>query len=117
MRSATHLRIGTLAVRRRLRRRWTDAGAAASNLACAAPARFSVSANDLQLRGVTEGREVEPGAGEEALDEAGLVLHVPEPGLGERGELGDVALGEVGQGAFQVGPDGHDNSTGLSSEA
>ena len=55
MRSATHLRIGTLAVRRRLRRRWTDAGAAASNLARAAPARFSVSANDLQLRGLQRG--------------------------------------------------------------
>jgi hypothetical protein len=46
---------------------------------------------------VTEGCEVEPGAGEEAVEEAGPVLHAPEPGLDQRGELADVAFGEVGE--------------------
>jgi hypothetical protein len=60
------------------------------------------------IAGVTEVREVEPGSGEEALDESGPVLHAPEPGLGEGGELGDVALGEVGDRSLEVGPDGLD---------
>jgi len=41
---------------------------------------------------VTEGCEVEPGASEEAIEEAGPVLHPPEPGLDQRGQLADVAL-------------------------
>jgi len=64
---------------------------------------------------VTEGREVEPGSGEEALDEAGLVLHPSEPGLREGGELGEVALGE------RLASDrlrwDQTDSTGFSSEA
>ena len=52
--------------------------------------------------GVAEGCEVQAGAGEEAVEEAGPVLHPPEPGLDQRGELADVALGEVGQGALEV---------------
>ena len=67
-----------------------------SNAEQAAAIITELGANDLQLRGLQEGREVESGSGEEALDEAGLVLHAPEPGLGEGGELGEVAFGEVG---------------------
>jgi hypothetical protein len=37
-----------------------------------------------------ERREVEPGLGEEAFKEAGLVLHLPEPGPDQRGQLIDV---------------------------
>jgi hypothetical protein len=62
---------------------------------------------------VAEGREVEPGSCEEALQQAALVLHPPEPCLGEGGELGDVALGEVGDRSLEDQAD----STGLSSEA
>lgn len=43
--------------------------------------------------GVTQGCEVQPGAGEEAAEEAGPVLHPPEPGLDQRGQLAEVALG------------------------
>jgi hypothetical protein len=39
---------------------------------------------------VTEGREVEAGAGEEPVEEAGPVLQSFEPGLHYRGQLGDV---------------------------
>jgi hypothetical protein len=53
---------------------------------------------------VTQGCEVEPGAGEEAIEKAGLVLHPPEPGLGQRSELADAAFDEVGQGPLEVGP-------------
>jgi hypothetical protein len=63
---------------------------------------------------VTEGREVEPHAGEEAIEEAGPVLHPFEPGLHQRGQLGDVVFGEVGQGPLEVRPD---RSGGLSSGA
>jgi hypothetical protein len=52
--------------------------------------------------GVTEGCEVEAGAGEEAVEQAGPVLHAPEPGLDQGGELGKVAFGQVGQGAFEM---------------
>ena len=52
-----------------------------------------------------EGREVEPGLGEEALEEAGLVLHPPEPGPDQRGQLIDILFDQVGQRPFQVGPD------------
>jgi hypothetical protein len=45
------------------------------------------------------------GAGEEAVQEAGLVLHPAEPGLDQRGQLGDVVLGRAGRGSFQMRPD------------
>ena len=51
--------------------------------------------------GVIEGCEVEPGAGEEPLEEAGPVLHPSEPGPGQRGQLADVAFNEVGQGPLE----------------
>jgi hypothetical protein len=41
-------------------------------------------------------------SGGEALDEAGLVRHAPEPGFNQGGELGDVSFGEVGQGPLEV---------------
>jgi hypothetical protein len=46
--------------------------------------------------GVAEGSEAGLGSGEEAFDEAGLVLHSAEPGLYRCGELGDVTLGAAG---------------------
>src|SRR6266550_1731646 len=46
---------------------------------------------------VTEGCKIEPGAGEEAFQEAGPVLHPFEPGPGQRGQLAEVAFGHVGQ--------------------
>jgi hypothetical protein len=52
--------------------------------------------------GVTEGCEVQAGAGEEVFEERGPVLHPFQPGLHQGGQLGDVALGQVGQGSFQV---------------
>jgi hypothetical protein len=54
--------------------------------------------------GVTEGREVEAGLGQEAAEETGSVLHPFEPGLHQGGELADVVLGQVGQGSFEVRP-------------
>jgi hypothetical protein len=45
--------------------------------------------------------EVEPGLGEEALEEAGLVLHPPEPGPDQRGQLIDVVLDQVGERSLQ----------------
>jgi hypothetical protein len=44
-----------------------------------------------------EGIEVESGLGQEAVEEAAPVLHPPEPGLHQRGQLIDVLLGEVSQ--------------------
>ena len=38
--------------------------------------------------GVTEGCEVQAGAGEEAVEEPGPVLHPLEPGLDQGGQLG-----------------------------
>jgi hypothetical protein len=57
---------------------------------------------DILNCGVIEGCEVEAGAGEEAAEQAGPVLHPPEPGLDQSGELGEVAFGQVGQGPFEV---------------
>jgi hypothetical protein len=51
--------------------------------------------------GVTERREVEPGACEESLEEAGPVLHPPEPGPGQRGQLAKVAFDQVSQGPLE----------------
>jgi hypothetical protein len=48
--------------------------------------------------GITKGCEVKPDLGEEAVQEAGAVLHPFEPGLGQGGELADVAFGQVRQG-------------------
>jgi hypothetical protein len=55
--------------------------------------------------GVAEGREVQAGAGKEAFEERGPVLHPPEPGLHQGGQLGEVASGQVCQGPFQMRPD------------
>src|SRR5512135_3746349 len=60
------------------------------------------AAKDLQGPGLQEGSEVEPGAGEEAGEQAGAVLHPLEAGLHQRGELGDGVLGEVRQGSLQM---------------
>ena len=46
--------------------------------------------------------EVEAGLGQEAADQAGLVLHPPEPGLDQRGQLIETLLGEVGQRSFKL---------------
>jgi hypothetical protein len=66
------------------------------------------------VAGDTKGCQVEPGAGEEAVEQAGAVLHPLKPGLDQRGELGEVAFGQVGQGSFRWDQTG---STGLSSWA
>jgi len=64
--------------------------------------RPGIGVNILNLiAGVTEGCEVQAGAGEEAVEQAGPVLHPPEPGLDQGGELGEVAFGQVGQGGVQ----------------
>jgi hypothetical protein len=47
---------------------------------------------------------VKAGLGEEALEEARLVLHSPQPCLDQRGQLADVVLDEVGQRPFQARP-------------
>jgi hypothetical protein len=60
------------------------------------------SPNDLQLRGLQKGLEVESGSGEETIEEAGAVLHPPDRGPHQRGELADVAFGQVSQGSFQA---------------
>jgi hypothetical protein len=57
--------------------------------------------NDLQLWKLLK---VEAGLGQEALEEAGPVLHPPQPGLDQRGQLADVVLDQVGQRPFQAGP-------------
>jgi len=49
--------------------------------------------------------EVETGLGQEAVEEARPVLHPPEPGLHQRGQLAEAGFGEVGQGSLQVRPD------------
>ena len=54
--------------------------------------------------GVTEGCEFQAGAGQETVEEGGPVLHPLEPGLHERGELADVAFGQVGEGSLEVRP-------------
>src|SRR6185312_16884409 len=61
--------------------------------------------NDLQLLKLLKWREVESGLGQEAAEQARPVLHPPEPGLDQRGQLIDVLLDQVGQRPFQVGPD------------
>ncbi len=54
------------------------------------------------MAGVAEGCEVEPCAGEEAFEQAGPVLYPLEAGLDQRGELGEVAFGKVGQRPLEV---------------
>jgi hypothetical protein len=46
-----------------------------------------------------------PGAGEEAFEEGGAGIAPAEPGLHQRGELAEVAFGQVGQGSLEVRPD------------
>jgi hypothetical protein len=46
-----------------------------------------------------------PVLGQEAVEGAGPVLHQPEPGPDQRGQLMNVVLGEVGQRSFEVRPD------------
>jgi len=50
------------------------------------------------------GCEVHAGAGEETVEEAGPVLHPFDPGFHQRGQLGEVAFGQVDQRAFEVRP-------------
>src|SRR5690348_6459667 len=61
--------------------------------------------NDLQLLKLLKWREVESGLGQEAAEQARSVLHPPEPGLDQRGQLIDVLLDQVGQRPLQVRPD------------
>jgi hypothetical protein len=58
---------------------------------------FVVMTNRSSIVEVTEGREVESGLGQEALQKGGPVLHSLEPGLDQRGQLIDVLLDQVGQ--------------------
>jgi hypothetical protein len=55
--------------------------------------------------GLQKGCEVQAGAGEEAFEERRPVLHTFQPGLHQGGQLGEVALGQVGQGALEMRPD------------
>src|SRR6185437_9340513 len=57
------------------------------------------------MAGVTERCEVKSGAGEEAFEETGPVLHPPEPCLDQHGQLSEVALSQAGQGSLEVRPD------------
>src|SRR5690348_4032005 len=82
---------------------WREVPAAARH-DLAAGRRLS-QPNDLQLLKLLKWREVEPGLGQEAAEQAGPVLHPPEPGLDQRGQLIDVLLDQVGQRPFQVRPD------------
>jgi len=63
---------------------------------------------------VTEGREVKPGAGEEAFPEPGPVLHPSEPGFTSAVSSPMPRFGEVGQRPLECD---HAGSTGLSSWA
>ena len=49
-------------------------------------------ANDLQLWKLLKGREVESGLGQEALQDARPLLHPPEPGPHQRGQLADESF-------------------------
>jgi hypothetical protein len=66
------------------------------------PTAGVVQPNDLQLWKLLEWREVEAGLGQKALEQSGAVLHLPEPGPDQRGQLSDVVLDQVGQGPFEV---------------
>jgi hypothetical protein len=48
--------------------------------------------------------EVKTGPGQEAVEQAGPVLHPPEAGLHQGGQLTDVMLDQVGQGPLEMGP-------------
>ena len=50
-------------------------------------------------------KQIEPGLGDEAVEETGPVLHPPEPDLHQCSQLVDVLLGEVRQRPFQIRPD------------
>jgi hypothetical protein len=49
--------------------------------------------------------EVEASAGEEAAEQGRPVLHPPQPGLDQRGELGEVAFDKIGEGPLEMRPD------------
>ena len=59
------------------------------------------TAKDLELWRLLERCEVKPGASEEAGEQAGLVLHQPEPRPDQRGQLADVAFRQIGQGSLE----------------
>jgi hypothetical protein len=63
------------------------------------------------MAGVTE---VEPGLGQEAVEEAWPVLHPPDPGLHQRGQLADVVLARLAEDRFGCDQTA---STGFSSGA
>lgn len=60
----------------------------------------SPPANDLQFRGVTQGDKVESGAGQACVEQSGLVLHPPEPGLDHRDQFAEAALDQIGEGTM-----------------
>jgi hypothetical protein len=47
--------------------------------------------------------KVEPGLGQEAIEQASAVLHPPEAGLHQGGQLVDVLLDQVGQRPLEMG--------------
>jgi len=61
---------------------------------------------------ITEGCEIQVGAGQEPVEKTSPVLHPFEPGPGQRGQLADVAFGQVGQGSLRRD---QTSSTGVSS--
>src|SRR5205809_848644 len=67
------------------------------------PSTFTASIKtETDIHGTRRSPEVQAGAGEEAFEERGPVLHPFEPGLDQGGQLGEVAFGQVGQGALEV---------------
>jgi hypothetical protein len=71
-------------------------------LAFCVPGRWQkFSELKISSAGVTEGCEVQVGAGEKAVGEAGPVLHPFERGFDQRSELATLRL-EVGQGPLEV---------------
>ncbi len=50
-------------------------------------------------------RDAGPGLGQETAGQARPVLHPPEPGLHQGGQLADAALGQVGQGSVAKEPE------------
>jgi hypothetical protein len=72
-------------------------GGIGQTLPVSAQDRVFLCLNDRQFRRLRKGREVESGLGEEAAEQAGPVLHPPEPGLRQRGQLAGVLPDQVGQ--------------------
>jgi hypothetical protein len=69
---------------------------------------------NILIGGGYRGREVEAGAREETADQAWPVLHLFEPGLDQRGELGGLAFSDLDYRALEVRPTG---STGWRSSS